>query len=460
MTSANFKTAGLAGGAVLCAIGIGAVIIWTFRAPRMVHLAPGVLPQTLPEVNGWYEEPPARQNAATFDLKGIAALQIAGVDKNANLPVLGQLPAPAPNAPLSPAVASAMADFTRRNRPALELFAQGAQYEQARYPIDLSQGSDTRLPHLIGIKRGAQAAEIAAIFDADQGDGKRAAEDVRAALGLARSLKAEPILISQLVRAAGIAIAVDALNQAVNRTTLPPESLGGLAKVLQDLEACDAKGEGFKRAFIVEKVTGLIRIKSLSEPKARNQLIRELNANGSSWGLTGEQKRKLIQYLKQAPNIKLEQDFMEATFQEVLAARAEPFPDRLNDVSVLIPRRVSEADDKGLLLNSWWFDGQDKSVKREARCLANLRLALTALALEQYRAGHNGQYPGALSDLTPDYLPAAPLDPFDGQPLRYRKQAAGYLLYSIGPDQKDDGGAPLTAKGGDMVFAVVAPPAL
>jgi hypothetical protein len=49
--------------------------------------------------------------------------------------------------------------------------------------------------------------------------------------------------------------------------------------------------------------------------------------------------------------------------------------------------------------------------------------------------------------------------PFDGQPLRYRKQDAGYVLYSIGPDLKDDGGKPMNGKGGDIVFTVVTSPA-
>ncbi len=39
---------------------------------------------------------------------------------------------------------------------------------------------------------------------------------------------------------------------------------------------------------------------------------------------------------------------------------------------------------------------------------------------------------------------AAPLDPFsDNQPLIYRRVGEGYQLYSVGPDGKDDGGAPI-----------------
>ena len=33
-----------------------------------------------------------------------------------------------------------------------------------------------------------------------------------------------------------------------------------------------------------------------------------------------------------------------------------------------------------------------------------------------------------------------PLDPFDGEPLRYKKLSPGYIVYSIGDDLSDDGG--------------------
>jgi len=39
-----------------------------------------------------------------------------------------------------------------------------------------------------------------------------------------------------------------------------------------------------------------------------------------------------------------------------------------------------------------------------------------------------------------DTLPAVPTDPFDDQPLRCKKLACGYEVYSVGPDFTDDGG--------------------
>jgi len=70
-------------------------------------------------------------------------------------------------------------------------------------------------------------------------------------------------------------------------------------------------------------------------------------------------------------------------------------------------------------------------------------LLLTLLALRAYRLDH-GTYPAALSALTPGYLKAVPDDPFAlSGPLRYKLAGAKFVLYSVGPDGKDDGGKPI-----------------
>ncbi len=446
------KTAVVVGVALILIAGTSVVLIKGGHSAKANRLPPDVLPQTLAELDAWYIELPAGQNAATFNLRGIKAMQIKGADQMANLPVLGKLPAPLPGTPLPAPMKSALAAFMQHNREALQFFAQGTQYEQSRYPIDLTKGSDTLLPHLIGIKHGMQLAEMSAILDAENNDEKQAADDVLMTLALARSLKAEPVLISQLVRSAGVSLAVDALNQVVNRTTLSPESLNGLTKALQSMEDYDARGEGFSRAMAGELA---MHLALLNNPA---KLVRDLSTLKTT-DMPDEQRRRLVEHLKQAASLKEEQDYLDTTFQQLLSARKEAFPGRLKVVADLMGQRVTEATDRGLLLNVWLSDGLDKHVNREARCLANLRLALTAVALEQFRAAHNNRYPAGLPELTPSYLNAVLTDPFDGQPLRYRKQDAGYVLYSIGWDLKDDGGKPMNGKGGDIVFTVVTPPA-
>jgi hypothetical protein len=75
----------------------------------------------------------------------------------------------------------------------------------------------------------------------------------------------------------------------------------------------------------------------------------------------------------------------------------------------------------------------------DSRGRAHLDLARTALAIERYRLA-TGSIPGQLADLVPKYLEQIPIDPFDGQPIRYRRTEPGYLLYSVTDDGKDNGG--------------------
>ena len=63
---------------------------------------------------------------------------------------------------------------------------------------------------------------------------------------------------------------------------------------------------------------------------------------------------------------------------------------------------------------------------------------LIQLALHAYRLEH-GAYPQSVTELVPGYLKALPLDPHGGKPLIYRPTPAGYQLYSVGPNRKDDG---------------------
>jgi hypothetical protein len=62
-----------------------------------------------------------------------------------------------------------------------------------------------------------------------------------------------------------------------------------------------------------------------------------------------------------------------------------------------------------------------------------------AFALAGYRADH-GSYPAKLTELTPKYVAEIPKDVFADGDLHYRPQDNGYLLYSVGVNEKDDGG--------------------
>jgi hypothetical protein len=75
------------------------------------------------------------------------------------------------------------------------------------------------------------------------------------------------------------------------------------------------------------------------------------------------------------------------------------------------------------------------------RHLARCRMAATALAIRLFELDR-GRRPATLAELVPDYIPHVPLDPFAAEPasIRYEPEADWPMLYSRGPDGRDDGG--------------------
>jgi hypothetical protein len=73
-----------------------------------------------------------------------------------------------------------------------------------------------------------------------------------------------------------------------------------------------------------------------------------------------------------------------------------------------------------------------------------LAMLETSLALRMHRHVY-GWYPSRLADISRRWLPAVPRDPW-GQPIVYRLENGRALVYSLGPDGKDDGARPLNLR--------------
>ena len=71
--------------------------------------------------------------------------------------------------------------------------------------------------------------------------------------------------------------------------------------------------------------------------------------------------------------------------------------------------------------------------------LAIHEATMTGIALSLWRERH-GDWPATLEQLTPDLLPAVPVDHSSGKPLCYRLRDGAPVLYGVGKDGKDDGG--------------------
>ncbi|MFZ2640036.1 MAG: hypothetical protein WA117_03535 [Verrucomicrobiia bacterium] len=85
--------------------------------------------------------------------------------------------------------------------------------------------------------------------------------------------------------------------------------------------------------------------------------------------------------------------------------------------------------------------------RRSAQAQTTVDEAALACALERCRIA-NGRFPDSLTALVPGFIAKLPHDIITGEPLKYRRDGDGFVLYSVGWNEKDDGGVP-AAKGDD-----------
>jgi hypothetical protein len=100
-----------------------------------------------------------------------------------------------------------------------------------------------------------------------------------------------------------------------------------------------------------------------------------------------------------------------------------------------------ERNEKRHLLTSMLFPSQQPLKVYHREMTAELRITQTGMALLRHKQSR---------DAFPETLEALKLqninDPFSKELLRYESQGQDFILYSIGPDKKDNNGSPREKK--------------
>lgn len=390
--------------------------------------------KTLEGLNRAYVDPGLAKNAAPRFEAAAKRLQITEADKQSlRLPFIGKAKLSADNEPISADSIAAINDWVKRNEPVYKDFQEASLLTESRYPLDLTQGFEMPLPHLGVVRAAENGLALFALQRAVNRKPAEAGEALQLCFAAAQTLEQEPLLVSQLVRGAMLVAAVNAMEQVFNRVSLPFDSLEPLRQRAMRAERDLSSGAAFDRVVALERAN-LLAVLNAPAPKLADAL--EMIAPGD---------RDFAAKVRKS--LKGERANLDNVFDRVEAARRFPLPERMKQLDLIPdPGRGSAYPFAQRTLPALI-----KNSVKEARMTATVRLALIAIALEEYRAEHH-RYPDAQTALVPKYLAEVLKDPFTGDAISFRRMGSGYSMKCAGSGDADHPPK--------LDFTVFAPPAL
>jgi hypothetical protein len=336
------------------------------------------------------------------------------------------------------------------------------------YPIayDLENPWNTSLPHLYAIRSICQrlAFQACAELAADQTD--QALADVKLILALADSLKLEPLVTSQLSRASNFQLSIqpvweglaehrwtDAQLQELQTRFLAFDFLADEVQVL--------KAERAECFLIADAVK-----------RSASEIVGGDSPEDDCGSWTGLGLARLFSRLVPSGWYELEKANYGTALDAFMDGVVNPTSQTVSPHSLewnldksrlYFPPGATSESDVGFLIHHRTLAAMQVVSTRyvPARGAAIPQTcanqAAVACALERYRLA-NGQFPETLDALAPRFIVRVPNDVIGGQTYKYRRtDDRQFILYSVGWDEKDDGGVPGKAlfdlEHGDWVWA-------
>jgi hypothetical protein len=407
---------------LIAVIAIWRISLRSANNNRLRAIAARGEPVDLAALDKFYATVPDSSNAALVWLKGAAAIMTGSDDGLRNFSFRW-------NMPLSPDQLQSGTEVLSANKEALALFRAAAALPGSRYPLVLSQYPVTNIQHLADIKSAAQLLRLQTLVAAQQGESRESAEAITRIFAAARSLETEPLLLSQLVRFALDMIAAQSLQCALNRTFF-------LDVELAEIQAAASRADDHKSlrlAMLGERASFITFVRDPQKALAPGPPIAPTGVEGAIAEVFLWPMARAVGFWQRDLRFGID-----ALTTNILFA-SMPSPQRF--YSATNSEAIAEQAASGrYILTALLLPALQKAFQRDALHSAHIRNAVVALAVERFRIANTGKLPDSISALVPEYLREVPIDPYDGKPVRCKRTEFGYVVYCIGPDEKDDGG--------------------
>jgi len=388
------------------------------------------LPRTLSELDEYYARTSSSMAAGAAFLKAFDALR-----NDRDLLGLAKAKLPGPGSRLPPAELKQIKECLEINAQCLALLRTAAGHRFCRYPVDLTSGLTTKLPHLPAIKKAADLLILEAVYSADTGSGTQAGEALQTALDLAASLNEEPMHLSYLLQTAVLTRTCRTLEWCLGRCAMPATNMNHIRNRLLTF----LPDRTYRRALIGERCMGIALFESA--PSTFETVVGERSPGfrqgvenyrrAGSWTRDYQSYLQVMEELDTIQTLGPREKLARATAlqqsQSVNKGISDPF--KVNIVSAMLLPAIL------------------RNPEKELRRQTELCLALTALSLRHAKqTGDLRAWANELETGTALSLPPFMLDPFVRKPLKFHHSDNTWLIYSVGPNglpdtPKEDGGA-------------------
>jgi hypothetical protein len=327
---------------------------------------------------------------------------------------------------------TALRDELLRAEAALTEARRLADMGEGRYPVTYSPDFvSTRMPNAQDARQIASLLAYDVALRAQDKDTDGAVSSCRAIFNTVRSLGDDPLLISLLVRVGLRGVAVSRVQRVLAQGEPSDKALVALQTLIeneerQQLFLTAARGERAGQDHLMEAIqTGKITmsIQQVAElgglgldakngPTPYETLVWSSNSSKRA------QRTAMLRWMNRYVEIaKLPPEKRGAELQQLEATnKDQPVMVRLLVRTLSLFANAAQRSD------------------------AAIRCALLAVAAERYRRAQS-RWPATLEALKAGgYLQTIPTDPYDGQPLRWRRFDGVTVVYSVGPSGRYDGG--------------------
>jgi hypothetical protein len=314
--------------------------------------------------------------------------------------------------PLDDRARKTLTALCEKNRRVFGLIAEAAARPCFRYGDWTKDPWSIQQVKAIKTIQATRLLGIDAVLQADAGRADIGLEECRTGMHFVRKLMDEPFLLNNLVALAemkALLICFDRIAQGREMDS------GVLTSWMQEMDIASWR-EKFVRWIPAERLMGFEwGLKTISGKQG------DLNALDKFF------------YWLVKPVLKSQFIWVHKRYGDIETKAGEPHYKQIDflEKSRLVPwyyraTGVLLADFRGVFV-------------KEATLEAMMLTTQAGLACEIYK-NLAGRYPENLETLVPKILPAVPIDPFTGKPLVYKIENGELLIYSLGSNQKDDGG--------------------